>query len=117
MGTMTLTLPKALRETLNGLARRDGRSQADVVLTALEIYAERASAEPRVAGSEEAPLPSRNGIIDASENDPAHAADVRGRRFATLGVGESTIDDGYDSTNIEDWIRKTCNPDTAWSPE
>lgn len=117
MDTTILTLPKDLMETVDEIARCDGRTPADVVRTALEIYAERAAPRLRTNGAgparDEATRPEVVGPADESVT----SAERGQRRFASLGVGESTLDDGYDSTNIKDWIRKTWRPNEAQSHE
>jgi len=115
--TIEVDLPKTLISALAEIARRDGRSQDDVMRTALEVYAERVAAKREVsvvAGLHEArePLattrPPQSGMVDTSDDESVakHGA----RRFASLGVGESA-DDGFDSTNHEEWLKKNWRPD------
>lgn len=114
----TLTLPDELAETYAEIARRDGRTLADVVRTALEVYAERAAVDldaSRVDGPE--PPPTAVGPME----DGRPWAERRGEYYASLGIDASTLpewigivesgpDDGYDSSNIRDWIRATWKP-------
>ena len=57
----TVYLPNALKEQIEGLAERSGRSEADVIRTALEEYTNRQRPRPR------APLFSAPPIEDWDE--------------------------------------------------
>lgn len=108
----TLTLPDELAETYAEIARRRGTTPTELMRDALEEFAEQSLAE---ANGVKAPAPSWGGSTETNPEEVAPADG--GRRFASLGAGESTVDDGYDSTNIKDWIRKTWRPDKTWSTE
>lgn len=116
----TLTLPDELAETYAEIARRDGRTVDDVVRTALEIYAERAAQRlaPADINGHEAPRPAAE--LPADDGRPW--AERRAEYYASLGVDASALpdwigmvefgpDDGYDSSNIRDWIRANWKPE------
>lgn len=114
--TITVDLPKTLIAALAEIARRDGRSQDDVMRTAIEVYAERVTAKREasvVADLDEAresavtTPPSRRGMADTSDDESMPKNEAK--RFASLGVGESA-DDGFDSTNHEEWLKKHWRP-------
>ncbi len=122
MDTTTLTLPRDLMETVDEIARCDGRSPTDVVRTALEIYAERAAPRLRTNGAgpvrDEA---TRTEVVSAAA-DGRPWAERRTECYAALGIDASTLpdwigsvdagpDDGYDSSNHEEWLAKNWVPD------
>ena len=117
MDTTTLTLPKDLMDTVDEIARRHGRSHADVVRTAIEVYAERTAPGLDVNGVEVVRHEVARPETADAEDDGGTPAEPGEHHFASLGVGESTPSDGYDSTNIKDWIRRTWRPDKRWATE
>ena len=119
MATTTLTLPTELMETLDATARRRGMTPAELVRDALAAYVvdTTTTAEPGPHSDEASTPPSWLDSARATGIDTADELTDDGTRFASLGAGESTVDDGYDSTNIKDWIRKTWSPDKHWSTE
>lgn len=122
MDTTTLTLPRDLMETVDEIARCDGRTPADVVRTALEIYAERAAPRLRTNGAGPARHEATRPEVVGAADDGRPWAERRTEYYAALGIDASTLpdwigsvesgpDDGYDSTNIRDWIRATWKPE------
>ena len=116
----TLTLPDELAETYAEIARRHGRSLDDVVRTALESYAERATVRVAANGDHDDEPPRRAEAVPADDGRPW--AERRTEYYASIGIDASTLpdwvgmvehgpDDGYDSSNIKDWIR------ASWTPE
>ena len=116
----TLTLPDELADTYAKIARRDGRTLDDVVMSVLKVYAERAAARstPTDVSEHQTPRP----VADLPEDDGRPWSERRAEYYASIGIDASTLpdwigsvesgpDDGYDSSNIRDWIRATWKPE------
>lgn len=121
MDTTTMNLPTDLVETLDATARRRGTTPAELMRDALAAYEGHSDVEPEGHGGGNPALTSRFSAARLPETEREPVQEGNDRRFASLGVGESRLpswfgiaeapDDGYDSSNIKDWIRKTWNPE------
>lgn len=116
-----MNLPTDLVETLDATARRRGTTPADLMRDALAAYEGRSDVESEHHDGGDSIPPSQFSAARMPETDRDPVPEDSDRRFASLGVGESRLpswfgiadapDDGYDSSNIKDWIRKTWNPE------